>query len=62
VPHNPHELGVPLQDGSALPPPALEANRESFLDSLVEAQCGHWVPSQLAERTRTSLSLSHCAQ
>jgi hypothetical protein len=58
----PHEPGLPEQDGSALSPPLEEANTESFLDSFVDPQWGHLVPSQLLERTSTSLSLSHLSQ
>jgi hypothetical protein len=58
----PQELGVPLQEGSDPAPPAADAKTESFLASLVEPQCGHFVPSQLLERTRTSLSFSHFSQ
>jgi hypothetical protein len=61
VPHKPHEPGVPVQDGIS-DPPLLEAKTESFLESLVEPQCGHFVPFQLEERTRISLSFSHCSQ
>jgi hypothetical protein len=35
---------------------------ESFLESFVEPHCGHFVPLQSLERTRISLSLSHCPQ
>jgi hypothetical protein len=62
VPHIPHELGLPVQDGSAPSLLALEANTENFLESFDEPQCGHFVPSQLLERTSTSLSFSHFAQ
>ena len=61
----PQEPGFPEQEGASDPPPlppALEANTENFLDSFVEPQCGHLVPSQLLERTRSSLSFSHFAQ
>ncbi len=62
VPHNPQERGVPVQAGSAPAPPALDAKTESFFASLVEPQCGHWVPSQRVERTRISLSFRHWSQ
>jgi len=39
-----------------------EANTESFLVNLVELQCGHRVPVQSVERTRTSLFRSHFSQ
>jgi len=61
----PHEWGVPVQlvAGAALVLPAVaEANVENFLSSLLEPQCGHFVPSQLLERTRISLSCSHFPQ
>ena len=62
VPHMPHELGFPVQDGpSSLPPPE-EANTDSFLESRVEPQLGHLVPCHSLERTRISLSLSHFPQ
>jgi len=48
---------LPLHDGaSAAEPALLEANTESFLESFFEPQCGQGVPSQLLERTSTSLS------
>jgi hypothetical protein len=50
-----------MQDGSELPPP-LEANTESFFASLVEPQCGHFVPVQSLERANTSLSWLHFLQ
>jgi|GEM_PF-3528986 len=61
----PHELGVPEQlgGGGALPVLAVEeAKVENFFASRVEPQCGHFVPSQLLERTRISLSRSHFPQ
>jgi hypothetical protein len=60
----PHDLGLPVQDGSsvALLPPVEEAKTENFLESLVEPHRGHLVPFQLGERTKTSLSRSHCSQ
>ena len=57
----PHEPGLPVQEGSASLPVA-EANTENFFDSLLEPQCGHFVPSQWLERTSTSLSFRHCSQ
>jgi hypothetical protein len=56
----PHELGLPVQDGSESP--ALDANTENFFANFVEPQCGHFVPVQSLERTRTSLSCSHFSQ
>jgi hypothetical protein len=38
------------------------AKVENFLSSLLEPQCGHFVPLQLAERTRISLSRPHLSQ
>jgi len=60
----PQELGTPLHEGAdgAVAPAVAEANVENFLDILVEPQCGHFVPSQLLERTRISLSFSHLSQ
>jgi hypothetical protein len=62
----PQECGVPVQlgAGAALPLPAVaeDAKVENFFSSLVEPQCGHFVPSQLLERTRISLSRSHFPQ
>jgi hypothetical protein len=64
VPHIPHERGLPEQEASAppLPPLTLEANTEKFFVNFVEPQCGHFVPSQLLERTSTSLSFAHWPQ
>ena len=65
MPHIPHECGVPVQlgAGAALALPAIEeANVENFFSSLVETQCGLFVPSLLLERTRISLSFSHFPQ
>jgi hypothetical protein len=62
VPHRPQELGTPLQEASEPAPLALEANTESFFESLVEPQSGQGVPSQLLERTRISLSFLHFSQ
>jgi hypothetical protein len=39
-----------------------DAKMENFLESFVEPHCGHFVPFQSLERTRISLSLSHCPQ
>ena len=58
----PHDFGLPVQVGDGASPPELEAKTESFLLSFFEPQSGHGVPFQLEERTRTSLSLSHCSQ
>jgi hypothetical protein len=61
----PQEWGVPVQLGAGAAPtgPAREdANVENFFSSLLEPQCGHFVPSQLLERTRISLSCSHFPQ
>ena len=59
----PQELGLPVQLGASLAPPAVaEANTENFLASFDDPQCGHFVPSQWLERTRISLSRSHPAQ
>jgi len=55
----PQELGWPVQLGPAPSPAVLEAKVENFFESLAEPQCGHLVPSQLLERTSTSLSLPH---
>jgi hypothetical protein len=59
----PQELGVPVQVGaSPLPPAVADANTDNLLASFAEPQCGHFVPFQLLERTRISLSLSHFSQ
>jgi ABC-type transporter lipoprotein component MlaA len=62
----PHELGMPVQEvgaaGAAVTPAVAEAKVENFFDNFVEPQCGHFVPSQLLERTRISLSVSHFPQ
>jgi hypothetical protein len=61
----PQECGVPVQlgTGAALVLPAVaDAKVENFFSSLVEPQRGHFVPSQLLERTRISLSRSHFPQ
>jgi len=62
VPHIPHDLGVPVQDGASEADPLLEAKTDSFLSSRVEPQWGHFVPFQSLERTSISLSLSHFPQ
>jgi len=62
VPQSPHERGWPVQAGASSPVPAAEANTESFLFNLVDPQCGQGVPSQLTERTNTSLSFPHLPQ
>ena len=54
---------VQLGAGAALVAPAVaDANVENFFASFAEPQCGHFVPSQLLERTRISLSRSHFPQ
>jgi len=56
---------VPVQLGAGAAPagPAVEdANVENFFSSLLEPQCGHFVPSHLLERTRISLFFSHFPQ
>jgi len=53
-----HDVGAGL--GAA--PAVAEANVENFLASFIEPQCGHLVPFQSRERTRISLSVSHCSQ
>jgi hypothetical protein len=61
----PQECGVPVQLGAGAAPaePAVaDANVENFFASFVEPQCGHFVPSQLLERTSISLSRSHFPQ
>jgi hypothetical protein len=58
----PQELGFPEQDGASDSPLPLDVNTENFFASLVEPQCGHFVPSQLLERTSTSLSFWHFEQ
>ena len=59
----PHELGFMPQAGAALGLAATEeANTDSFFDSLVDPQCGHFAPCHLLERTRSSLSCSHFSQ
>jgi hypothetical protein len=59
----PHELGFPEHDASEPPELlALDANTENFLESRVEPQCGHGVPSHWLERTSTSLSFWHFSQ
>ena len=59
----PHERGFPLHDASGVVVPAVaDANTENFFSSFVEPQCGHFVPSQLLERTSISLSFSHFPQ
>jgi len=54
----PQELGLPVQTGASSPLPP-EAKTESFFESFVEPQLGHFVPFQSFERTRISLSLPH---
>jgi hypothetical protein len=62
VPHIPHELGVPVQDGPSLPAPAADANTDSFFESFAEPQCGHLVPFHSFDRTKISLSFSQALQ
>jgi hypothetical protein len=65
VPHIPQDFGTPEQAGpdSAAPPEAeVDAKVENFLWSFVEPHRGQGVPSQLVERTNTSLSASHASQ
>jgi len=62
VPQSPHDFGWPVQTGADSSPVALDANTESFFVNRVEPQWGHGVPSQLLDRTRTSLSFSHFSQ
>ena len=62
MPHMPQELGFPVQEGSDAPPLAAEAKVENFFASLVEPQCGQREPSQLLERTSSSLSFWHFSQ
>lgn len=57
----PQELGLPVHDGSAAPA-VLDAKTENFFANFVEPQCGHLVPAQSLELTRTSLSRSHFPQ
>jgi hypothetical protein len=57
----PQECRLPAQD-SAAASPLEDANTENFFDSFAEPQWGHFVPSQLLERTSISLSFSHCPQ
>jgi hypothetical protein len=61
----PQECGVPVQLGAGAALvllAAAEAKVENFFASLVEPQCGHFVPSHWLERTRISLSRSHFPQ
>jgi len=58
----PQELGFPEQEGPSAASPPLDANTESFFSSLVDPQCGHWVPFHTVERTSTSLSRSQSPQ
>jgi hypothetical protein len=55
---------VPVQAGAGAAPlfAVDEANVENFFSILAEPQCGHFVPVQLLERTRISLSRSHFSQ
>jgi hypothetical protein len=59
----PQDEGFPVQAGASPAVPALaEANTESLFSSFVEPQCGHFVPFQLLDRARISLSFSHFSQ
>ena len=60
----PQEPGVPVQEGAvvALPPTLAAAKVENFLANFSAPQCGHFVPCQLLERTRISLSFLHFPQ
>ena len=62
----PHDLGWPVQEASPAPcpapPPELEAKVENFFWSFFDPHLGHGVPSQPAERTRTSESPPHFPQ
>jgi len=53
-----------VQDGAGaeLTELALEAKTDSFLVNFAEPQCGHFVPFQSLDRTKTSLSFSHPLQ
>jgi len=51
----------PTQHGSLLLA-VVEAKTDSFFVSRPEPQCGHFVPRQSLDRTRSSLSLSHLSQ
>jgi len=62
VPHIPQELGIPEQATPVSPAPVLAAKVENFLFNFAEPQCGQIVPSQWLERTKISLSRSHCPQ
>jgi hypothetical protein len=55
-------LGWPVHCGAAKSEPPLEAKTESFFSNFVEPHSGHFVPFQLLERTRISLSLSQASQ
>ena len=56
MPHLPQERGVPEHAGALSSPLPLEANTENFFSNFTEPHCGHRVPFQSEERTRTSLS------
>jgi len=62
VPQRPQDFGWPVQAGASAAEPLLEAKTENFLESFFDLQCGHGVPSQSDERTRTSLSRPHESQ
>jgi hypothetical protein len=58
----PQELGLPVQLGASSLPPPDDANTDSFFESLVEPQWGHFAPCHLLDRTNISLSCSHFPQ
>jgi hypothetical protein len=59
----PHDRGFPEHEASfGAGDPFEEANTESFFESFVEPQLGHFVPFQSFERTRISLSASQLSQ
>jgi len=60
----PHDPFPPSHGGACPAPlPATEdAKTESFFDSLLEPQCGHFWPFERLERTSTSLSRSQFSQ
>jgi hypothetical protein len=62
VPHIPHELGLPEQEGAAASDATDDAKTDSFLESFFEPHLGQGVPSHLLERTKISLSFSHLPQ
>ena len=60
--HPPPPRDPPVSQAEVSPPLPEAANTENFLDSFVDPQCGHLEPSQLEERTKTSLSRSQLPQ